>query len=117
MSRHIVESDGDRWIFGWDQPLQSFYLQKHDLNLPEDDQIVTWLGATSETRMYEVEDLVREAQKAGLWIMPDMARLLYQEKDEGIYIGKVIRGWIEDGSLYAEMEIDDAYKDAFGGPL
>lgn len=86
MSQHIVlHSHTDRkWMFGWDQPLQSFFLQVHDLSVSdEDDQIVVWLGADKDTIMYEVEDLVREAKKHGLDIPYEARLALYREKDDG----------------------------------
>lgn len=86
MSQHIVvnEAKKGKWVFGWDQPLQSFFLQVHDLGLPEDDRIITWLGADADTRMYEVEDLVRAARKHGLRIDHRMRVKLYGEKDDGV---------------------------------
>jgi hypothetical protein len=71
-------------VFGWDQPLQSFYLQVHDPGLPEDDRIVIWLGADKDTAMYEVEDLVQAAMKQGLAIDHSYRIVLYREKDDGI---------------------------------
>jgi hypothetical protein len=84
MSRHIVEQDEKRYVFGWDQPLMSFFLQVHDLIREEDDQVVIWLGATADTIMYEVEDLVRAAAKHGLLIEHPMRVTLYGEKDDGV---------------------------------
>ena len=86
MSQHVVmNKQGTRkWVFGWDQPLQSFYLQVHDLTLPEDDRIIAWLGADKETIMYEVEDLVQAAVKNGLAIDHTYRVVLYGEKDDGI---------------------------------
>lgn len=85
VSRHVVVNRQStmKWVFGWDQPLQSFYLQVHNLELSPDDQIVAWLGATPKTRMYEVEDLIQEAQNYGLAIDSSYQPLLYREKDEG----------------------------------
>jgi hypothetical protein len=71
MSQYIVEESTKKFVFGWDPPLQSFYLQVHDLTREVDDQIVLWLGAGScgnAPKMYEVEDLVLEAMKHGLEI-------------------------------------------------
>jgi hypothetical protein len=62
----------------------TFYLQVHDLTKSnEDDRITAWYGATVDTSMYEVEDLVRAGNRHGLIIGPDMQRVLYGEKDEG----------------------------------
>lgn len=83
MSQHIVQDERYKFVFGWDQPLQSFYLQKHDPAQAEDEQIVVWLGATADTKMYEVEDLVHAANKHGLLIEHPMRVTLYGEKDDG----------------------------------
>lgn len=91
MAVKLKESDNGpdtKFVYGWDQMLQSFYFQKHDLTRPEDDEenprIVVWLGALPDTRMYEVEDLVRVAHKHGLHIDPAMRVKLYGEKDDGV---------------------------------
>lgn len=86
VSRHEAKVEEDRYtcVYGWDQPLQSFYFQKHDHTRSEDEQIIVWLGATADTRMYEVEDLVREAKKYGLYISHDERVKLYGEKDDGV---------------------------------
>lgn len=83
MSQHIISDGTFEYVLGWDQPLQSFYLQKHDPTLPEDEQIVAWLGASADRKMYEVEDLVREARKLGLHIDSVLKTHLYNEKDNG----------------------------------
>lgn len=88
MSQHIVEKGDKKFVFGWDQPLMSFYLQVHDMTRPEDDEekprIVFWAGATVDTRMYEVEDLVKVARKKDLVIDHTMQVALYGEKDDGV---------------------------------
>lgn len=84
MSQHIITNEEGRFVFGWDQPLQSFFLQKHDGDIPADDNPVVWLGATKDTTMYEVEDLVRAAMRNGLEIDRTMQVTLYGEKDAGI---------------------------------
>lgn len=83
MSQHIVTDQELKFVFGWDQPLMSFYLQVHNTTRAEDDQIIARLGDTKDTEMYEVEDLVREAQKHGLYIEHPMRVTLYGEKDDG----------------------------------
>lgn len=83
MSQHIVVKEEKKWVFGWDQPLQSFYLQVHDTTRDEDDKIITWLGATADTRMYEVEELVHAANTNGLLIDHPTRVALYGEKDDG----------------------------------
>lgn len=84
MSQHIVQDERYKFVFGWDQPLQSFYFQKHDPSQAEDEQIVVWLGATADTKMYEVENLVHAAHKHGLKIEHQMRVKLYGEKDDGV---------------------------------
>lgn len=87
MSRHEVDSeDGSRkWVFGWDQPLQSFFLQVHHLDAPEDheDRCRYVAGASSDTTLYEVEELVALTKKNGLYIPLETQTDLYLEKDEG----------------------------------
>lgn len=83
MSQHVVVQEEKKFVFGWDQPLQSFFLQVHDSTRSEDEQIVTWLGVTKDTKMYEVEDLCHEAFKHGLMLDHSMRVQLYGEKDDG----------------------------------
>jgi hypothetical protein len=86
VSRHVVQNKkGTRkWVFGWDQPLQSFYLQVHDLSLPEDERVVIWLGADKDTAMEDVEDLFHAAMTQGLAIDHSYRIVLYREKDDGV---------------------------------
>lgn len=85
MSRHEVEKDEKKFVFGWDQPLMSFFLQVHDLTFEEDsdNNPVVMLGGDLHTKMYEVDDLVRHAQMHGLHIDHQMQIKLYGEKDDG----------------------------------
>lgn len=83
MSQHTVNDGKFEFVFGWDQPLMSFYLQKHDPFLSEEENPVVWLG-TAGSQMYEVEDLVREAKKNGLHIDGVLQTRLYAEKDDGV---------------------------------
>jgi hypothetical protein len=82
MSQHIVVQEEKKFVFGWDQPLMSFYLQVHEPHRPEDEQIVEWYGA-GETKLYEVEDLFLVAKKEGLFIDHETRVKLYGEKDDG----------------------------------
>jgi hypothetical protein len=84
MSQHLIVSQEGIFVFGWDQPLQSFFLQKHDSDMPEEANPVVWLGATSDTQMYEVEDLVQMAKRHGCYISHEMRVKLYGEKDDGV---------------------------------
>jgi len=85
---HMSPSGETKYVFGWDQPLMSFYLQVHDMTRPEDDEtkprIIFWAGATVDTQMYEVEDLVKVARRQGLIIDHVMQVALYGEKDDGV---------------------------------
>lgn len=83
MSQHVVTQDNKKWVFGWDPPLMSFYLQVHDMTLDEEENPIIWLGALPETSMYEVEDLVRAARMTGLIITQTTQTALYGEKDDG----------------------------------
>lgn len=56
----------------------------HDLVREDEDDIAVWLGATQDTAMYEVEELVLAAAKYGLRIDPATRTKLYAEKDEGV---------------------------------
>jgi hypothetical protein len=87
LSQHIVTQEEKKFVFGWDQLLKSFYLQVHDLTIPEDDEeerdpIVVWLGG-ADSVMYEVEDLVLAASKQGLDIPYRIQVELYGERDDG----------------------------------
>jgi hypothetical protein len=89
MSQHIVTQEEKKFVFGWDQPLMSFFLQVHDLTISEEDEddrdpIVARFGASADTQMYEVEDLVRVAAKQGLLIGHPTRVELYGEKDDGV---------------------------------
>jgi hypothetical protein len=83
MSQHEINNERGRWVFGWDQPLQSFFLHKHVNDVPEDDNPVLWLGATLETSMHEVDDLVGIAEEHGLFIGPERCAALQGDKNEG----------------------------------
>lgn len=88
MSQHIVIDGYRKFVFGWDQSLQSFYLQVHDMLIPEDNEdpprIGVWLGADKDSSMYEVHELVRAAKKHGLIINYPTIDKLFGEKDDGV---------------------------------
>jgi hypothetical protein len=84
VSRHVVTDGQYKYVFGWDQLLQSFYLQKHDYSKDVDEQVEVWLGGDKDTIMYEVENLVYAAQRHGLRIGYNMRVKLYGEKDSGV---------------------------------
>lgn len=81
--RHGGQWEDRKWVFGWDQPLQTFFLQKHDAMAENpDDNPVIWLG-TKPREIYEVEDLVRIAMNHGLDIPYRIQVELFHEKDVG----------------------------------
>ena len=84
MSRHIVEDKeaNRKFVYGWDQGLLTFFLQVHDLNRDEDEQIVEWYG-TRLREIYEVEGLARVARRHGLILGHEERVKLYGEKDDG----------------------------------
>ncbi len=82
MSRHEITNDKGTWIFGWDQPLMTFFLQLRDGDLPEEENPVIWLG-TEPRQIYEVTDLVADAGRNGLVIDQQMQATLYADKDDG----------------------------------
>ena len=84
MSRYVELQRDRKFIFGWDPPLGTFFLQIHDMQKPEEDRIIYWLGATRETAMKEVEELVRAASEYGLVISRKIQFQLYKERDEDI---------------------------------
>jgi hypothetical protein len=85
MSHYIVKEGRFKYVFGWDQPLQSFFLQVHDSKIvdPENNP-VHWIGTTQDTKLYEVEDLYRSAHIHGLHIPYETQIKLYGDKDAGI---------------------------------
>ncbi len=83
MSQHILEDSKHKFVFGWDQPLQSFFLQVHHKNLPEDSNPVVMLGTAGKV-IYEVEDLAKITQTYGLDIDIITQSQLFVEKDQGI---------------------------------
>jgi hypothetical protein len=83
VSRHEIENQFGKWVFGWDQPLQTFFLQLYKKDIPEEDNPIIWLGATAQTVMYDVDDLVKKARVSGLDIPYGMRVTLYGDKDEG----------------------------------
>ena len=83
MSQHIVEQENKKFVFGWDQPLMSFFLQVFDRTLLEEERMTVWAGATKDSQMYEVDDLVVMARRYGLDIPYETQVKLYREKDEG----------------------------------
>jgi hypothetical protein len=83
VSQHIVEQDEKKYVFGWDHPQLTFFLQVHDLTVEDkDEQIEVWLGCRRR-EIYEVEDLIKVARKHGLDIPHETRVKLYGEKDDG----------------------------------
>jgi hypothetical protein len=82
MSQHKVTIGTMKYVFGWDPPLQSFFFQVHDTELPEESNPIYWYGDAS-TRLYELEDLQKVMDKHGLKADLEMSTTLYLDKDEG----------------------------------
>ena len=81
MSRHKIETVNHIWVFGWDPPLRTFFLQRFS---PGEDEVADfWLGGEPNTYMREVEDLVREAHRCGLHIDYTHQVLLYGDQHDG----------------------------------
>ena len=84
MSQHEVTFENMKYVFGWDQMLQSFFLQVHDLEADEEHNPLFWYGTHTDVRpLYEVEDLIRIGNKHNLVFGHDMIMTLYMDKDEG----------------------------------
>lgn len=83
MSQHVVITENRKFVFGWDQPLMSFYLQVHDPSRAEDEEIIARFGDSSETQMYEIEELTTVALQFGLQIDHPTRVELYGERDDG----------------------------------
>lgn len=84
MSQHTINAAPKQFVFGWDQPLMSFFLQVHDLTLDEDEQITHRYGASPDTIMYEVDELARVCARHGLVLGASIKTKLYGEKDDGV---------------------------------
>lgn len=86
MSQYEIVDGNYKFVFGWDHPLQSFFLQIHSSladHIPDYNPIMRF-GADRHTIMYEVEDLVRTMYRYGQYRLPnDMQAILYRDKDEG----------------------------------
>jgi hypothetical protein len=66
MSQYEQKIEGGKLVYGWDPPLQSFFLQVHDDIIAETDpdaNPVLILGATQSTYLPEVEDLALAVAK------------------------------------------------------
>lgn len=83
VSRHEIETEYHTWVVGWDQPLQTFFLQRFDKGDTQGNVADIWLGGTPQTKMYEVEDLVQAAAKNGLVVDHAIQVKLYGDKDDG----------------------------------
>jgi hypothetical protein len=82
MSRYVVENENIEFLFGWDQPMLTFFLQINDKHADEDDGPLYWYG-TGLREIYEVEDLASIAKRHGLQINHERQVNLYSDKDLG----------------------------------
>lgn len=84
MSQYIWEDTLTKIMYGWDHPLQTFYLQIHaKTQKDQDGNPIVWYG-TQLRELYEVEDLVRVARKHHIVIEHKMQVELYLDKDLGV---------------------------------
>jgi hypothetical protein len=86
MSRHEIPgfSPANKIIVGWDNPLQTFFVQVIDRKKEDagrDEKFLLWLGC-SLREIYEVEQLVRLLSLFAK-LTPAMQATLYGDKDEG----------------------------------
>lgn len=84
MSQHKISTGNMKYVFGWDQALQSYFFQVHDTELDEESNPIYWYGAASAFPLYELEDLTAVMEKHGIKVDPEMSATLYLDKDEGI---------------------------------
>lgn len=82
MSQYIIMQSKTKYVFGWDPPLRTFFLQVHDTTRPEEEQITVWLGATPETEIHEVEQLVQMASEHDLDMPYRIQVELEEDKDQ-----------------------------------
>lgn len=69
-----------KYVYGWDNMLQSFYLQKHDLDEEDEEKrIAVWLGG-GDSPMPELEDLIGAAKEHGLHIRQYFLTVLHDSK-------------------------------------
>ena len=84
MSQHVIMEENKKFVFGWDQPLMSFFLQVHNLTLDEDDEeCILFVAGTPPNVVYDVEDLVNRARRYGCHIPYQTQIELYREQDDG----------------------------------
>lgn len=89
MSRHVInESKRCFWVVGWDQPLQTFFLQQHKRSASEDRNPIKWFPRTNSPHpeigpMYDLEDLERVMRRNGMVLEPHIKTQLYLDRDEG----------------------------------
>jgi len=89
MSRHVInESKRFFWVVGWDQPLQTFFLQQHKRSAKPDANPIKWWPRTNSRNpeigpMYELEDLERVMRRNGIVLEHSVKTQLYLDRDEG----------------------------------
>ena len=73
MSRYETETDTYRIVVGWDDPLQTFFVQVYALNNDEDadDDIVMWRGAAPDDKIATFDELNRILMEQILPIIDD----------------------------------------------
>lgn len=84
MSRHEIPARdaAHKIIVGWDNPMQTFFMQVIDRRKEdEDEKFVSWRG-TSLREIYEVDELRRRLSRYAE-LTPEMGATLYGDKDDG----------------------------------
>jgi hypothetical protein len=85
VSKHVIANGKTKFVFGWDQPLQTFFFQVHDLQIADaDSNPVIWMGATPDTEIYDIPELLSIAEQHECVIPYKTQIYLFIEKDNGI---------------------------------
>ena len=80
MSRHVVADSELEVVFGWDQPLETFFAQ---LREPGTEVAYRIIGGRLR-ELYDIEDLVRAVPwQARRLMTPGLEMELYRDRDEG----------------------------------
>lgn len=74
MSQHSITHENKKWVFGWDPPLMSYFLQVHDSNLSEEENPIAWIND-----LHNLEDLTRALKEHGIELSPGLQKWLFQD--------------------------------------
>ena len=78
MSRHEWEDGDYKHTVGWDQPLITFFYQKHD----KDGEVVTWEGITPG-QYYDLDTFIPMLRRKGISLPPEIQQQLHKDRDDG----------------------------------